>query len=55
MEEIVNSFPTLYTIRKPISDLVIDLYGYNLSIVYRSRKNVGQNFEGRTKLRNLTF
>ena len=35
--------------------LPICFYGHHLSISYRSRDNDGQNFEGRTKWRILTF
>ena len=44
-----------YTIRKAIYDFLFDFYGHHLSISYRSRDNAGQNFEGRTKWRILTF
>ena len=44
-----------YTIRKPIYDFLFDFYGHHLSISYRFRDNAGQNFEGRTKWRILTF
>ena len=45
----------IYTIRKPIYDFLFDFYGHHLSISYRSRNNAGQNSEGRTKWRILTF
>ena len=44
-----------HTIRKPIYDFLFDFHGHHLSISYRSRDNAGQNFEGRTKWRILTF
>ena len=44
-----------YTIRKPIYDFLFNLYWDHFSISYRSRDNTGQNFEGRTKWRILTF
>ena len=44
-----------YAIRKAIYDFLFDFYGHHLSISYRSRDNAGQNFEGRTKWRILTF
>ena len=43
------------TIGKPIHDCLFDFYGHHLSISYRSSDNAGQNFEGRTKWRILTF
>ena len=36
-------------------DFLFDFYGHHLSISYRFRDNAGQNFEGRTKWRILTF
>ena len=36
-------------------DFLFDFYEHHLSISYRSRDNAGQNFEGRTKWRILTF
>ena len=43
------------TIRKRIYDFLFDFHGHHLSISYRSRKNAGQNYEGRTKWLNLSF
>ena len=45
----------IYTFRKPIYDFLFDFYEHHLSISYRFRDKPGQNFEGRTKWRILTF
>ena len=36
-------------------DFLFDFYEHHLSISHRSRDIAGQNFEGRTKWRILTF
>ena len=51
----IFDFKPFHTFWNFTYDFLFDFYEHHLSILYRSRRIAIQNFEGRTKWRNLTF